>query len=87
MIVILTDGRANMSRRGAPGRKLALLDAESAASQLRAEGHASLIIDTSPRGNADAAGLARLMGASYNPLPHAEARAIAEEIQKKSAHA
>jgi magnesium chelatase subunit D len=86
LMVILTDGRANMSRRGLPGRKLAHIDAESAASLVRAEGLAGLFIDTSPRGSAEASALARLMSAPYVPLPHAEAGAIVDQIQKQSVH-
>lgn len=80
VIVMLTDGRANVARDGAAGRAQAEADARSAAAALRATGLTSLLIDTSPRPQQGAADLARTMGAAYLPLPHADAAALSRAV-------
>jgi magnesium chelatase subunit D len=84
-VVLLTDGRCNIDRSGAPGRVKALADAEHAARQLVADHVPCLMIDTSRRGNEQAATLAALMAAPYLPLPHAEAHDLAHRIRRSDA--
>ncbi|HKX94977.1 MAG TPA: magnesium chelatase ATPase subunit D, partial [Methylibium sp.] len=72
-VVLLTDGRANIARDGRPGRAAAFDDALTAARLLCATGTAALLIDTSPQPQPQAGELARALGASYLPLPHAGA--------------
>jgi magnesium chelatase subunit D len=81
VIVFLTDGRANVARDGAGGRAKAEEDAHDAARRLRAAGHATLLIDTSPQPRAEARAFAAAMGATYVPLPHADAEAIARPVR------
>ncbi|WP_416900174.1 MAG: magnesium chelatase subunit D [Minwuia sp.] len=72
LIVLLTDGRANIGRDGAPGRAQAAEDATAAARVLRVRGIRSLLIDVSPRPRTEASRLAAEMGADYLPLPYAD---------------
>jgi hypothetical protein len=85
VIVLLTDGRANVARDGTGGRARAELDALEAARRLRAGGHAALLIDTSPQPQAQAGVLAAAMAATYVPLPRADAKAIARPVQLAAA--
>lgn len=76
VLVFLTDARANIARDGSPGRAQAAQDALTVAGRLRAEGLASLLIDTSPRPEPAAMALAQAMGARYVPLPHGQAAQV-----------
>lgn len=79
-IILLTDGRANIARDGAPGRPRAEEDAIGAARQLRAAGITAVLVDTSPRPGPMAEQLAREMGARYLPLPHADAAMLSRAV-------
>ena len=85
VIVLLTDGRANIDRNGEQGAERAGADALSAASALRAEGFRILLVDTSRRPRASARELAAAMGALYAPLPFADAASISATVQSKVA--
>lgn len=75
-IVLLTDGKANLSRTGKAGRALAEADAHDAARALRARAVACIVVDTSPRPQAPALRLAETLGARYLPLPNADATTL-----------
>ncbi|RYX95689.1 MAG: magnesium chelatase subunit D [Bradyrhizobiaceae bacterium] len=79
-VILLTDGRPNIARDGAPGRPRAEQDAVSAARQLRAAGMSSVLVDTSPRPGPQAAQFAKEMGARYLPLPHADAAVLSKAV-------
>lgn len=79
--VLLTDGRANISRDGTPGREQAGRDALASASSLKARQVRGMVIDTSPRPHRSAEELARALGANYLPLPHADAAALRDIVQ------
>jgi magnesium chelatase subunit D len=79
-VILLTDGRPNIARDGAPGRPRAEQDAISAARQLRAAGMSSVLVDTSPRPGPLAAQFAKEMGARYLPLPHADAAVLSKAV-------
>lgn len=81
VVVLLTDGRANMARDGKPGREHAHQDALAAARQWRATGATALVLDTSPQPAAQARAVAVAMGATYLPLPHADARAMSQAVR------
>ena len=85
VIVLLTDGRANIDRNGEQGAERAGADALSAATALRAEGFRTLLVDTSRRPRASAKELAAAMGAMYAPLPFADAASISATVQSKVA--
>jgi magnesium chelatase subunit D len=75
-LVLLSDGRANVTRSGAGGRETAHLEALSAARALALAGIAALFIDTSPKPNALAKDLAAAMRAQYVALPYASAERV-----------
>jgi magnesium chelatase subunit D len=83
VVVMLTDGKANVARNGVGGnRPLAEADAMSAAKSLRqVNGVRALFVDTSPTANPRAEALANAMGAIYLALPHAGARTLMNAVQ------
>ncbi len=84
VVVLLTDGRANVARDGRGGREAALDDAQRAARVLRGRGHATLLLDTAPRPDAQAASIAAELGARYVPLPRADAHAVSLAVRAVS---
>jgi magnesium chelatase subunit D len=82
LIVLLSDGRANIGRDGAPGRAAAESDALAAAQGVRAAGIGAVYIDTSPRAQPDGDRFARAMGAVYAPLPYVEAAAVSALVDR-----
>jgi magnesium chelatase subunit D len=81
LLVLLTDGGANMARNGAPGRAAAAADAVAAARACRALGLAALVVDTAPRPQKFVAALAGEMGAKYLALPYADAGRLSAAVQ------
>lgn len=81
VIVMLTDGRANIARDGAPGRARAHDDALAAARLFRQTGLAALLLDTSPQPQDSAQALAQAMGAAYVALPHAGAHTLSQAVR------
>lgn len=81
VVVVLTDGRANVSRSGAPGRAAAGAEALNAAGLLRADAIRAILIDTAARPQDSARRLAEAMGARYVPLPYADAAAMSTAIR------
>ena len=81
LIVVLTDGRANMARDGRTGRPLAEEDALAVAKLLRAERHTTLIVDTAPRPQPFSTVLAQAAGGRCLPLPQAGAQALAGAVR------
>jgi magnesium chelatase subunit D len=83
LVVVLTDGRANVTRLGGPGRAEATADALAAARAMAATGVAAMLIDTSPQPAVPAQALAAAMHARYLPLPHAGARAVSAAVRRE----
>jgi magnesium chelatase subunit D len=81
IVVLLTDGRANVARDGSPGRERAEADALASARVMRAAGFTALVVDTSSHPHPSARQLADEMGARYLPLPYADARKLSLEVQ------
>ncbi len=81
LVVMLTDGRANVTLAGQGGRTQAAAEALAAARRLRALGAQCLLVDTSVRPEPAAAALAVAMGARYLALPQADARALSGAVQ------
>lgn len=79
-LVFMTDGRANIDRDGKPGRPKAQVDALAAARLLRGDGLTTILIDTSPQPQPQAAELAAAMGGRYVPLPQANAAGVSRAI-------
>ena len=76
LVVVLSDGRANIARDGTPGRPGAERDALAAAAVFAQFGISALFVDTSPRGEAVARRIADAMRARYVFLPYADASAL-----------
>jgi magnesium chelatase subunit D len=81
LLVLLTDGGANIGADGKPGRAAAAADALAAARALRAQNIPALIVDTAPRRNAFVGQLAAAMGGRYLALPYANAAALSRAVQ------
>ena len=80
IVVLLTDGRANIARDGSPGRARATDDALAAARQLRIADFPVLLLDTAPQPQQVARDLAAALGARYLPLPHAGAATLSQAV-------
>jgi magnesium chelatase subunit D len=87
LLVILTDGRANVARDGSGGRAAAHEDALKAARRMRQAGVAALFVDTSPRPHDLARALAGAMDAEYIPLPYASAQSLSSVVGAATARA
>ncbi|MBB4265903.1 magnesium chelatase subunit D [Roseospira visakhapatnamensis] len=80
-VVIMTDGRANVTLEGIGGRARAEEEAKAAAEQMRAIGVSTLVVDVSLRPHPKAEALAKAMGATYLPLPRGDARSLSAAAQ------
>jgi magnesium chelatase subunit D len=76
LLVVLTDGRANIARNGSADRERAEADAQAAGRVVRSLGINAVVIDTSQHPNPVLSRLAEEMRAYYCPLPRADAGAI-----------
>lgn len=85
VVVLLTDGRANIARDGSQGRDQAQADALESARALRLAGVSTLLVDTSPRAQEAARRLAAEMGATYLALPFADSSKIAGAVSQSAA--
>jgi magnesium chelatase subunit D len=81
VLVLLTDGRANIARDGSPGRAKASEDALAAARPFAVGSMSCLLIDTSPQPQPSAQALAQAMRAHYVPLPHADAQDLSKAVR------
>ena len=81
VVVVLTDGRANVGRDGHGGRARAEQEALDAAARLRASGRIALLVDTSPRPAPLAQAIAEAMAARYLPLPYVDPARLSKAVQ------
>jgi magnesium chelatase subunit D len=81
IVVLLTDGRANVARNGDRGRERAEQDALLMARHLRAARVTSLVVDTSRRPAPQAQRLAAEMGATYRALPQAGSAELSAAVK------
>lgn len=77
LVVLLTDGRANIALDCTPDRVRAAADAVAVGRRIAADGLGAILIDTSPSPGSRGAELASAMNARYVALPHALATEIA----------
>jgi magnesium chelatase subunit D len=77
ILVVLSDGRANVNLQGLGGRAQAQADALQWAAQWRQTGHRALWIDTSVQPDSHVQNLAHIMGGSYMPMPQVQAQRMA----------
>ncbi|MBM3376495.1 MAG: VWA domain-containing protein [Betaproteobacteria bacterium] len=80
VVVVLTDGRANLTRDGLPGRQQAALEAQRMARFLAVSADKRLLIDTSMRPEPAAQALAAAMRGMYMPMPFAQAREMGQAV-------
>ena len=88
ILVVLSDGRANVTLQGLGGRVQAQADAWQWVQHWRQTGHRSLGIDTSIQPDLQVQNLADAMGASYMPMPQVQAQRMAsamDNLRKQSA--
>lgn len=84
LVALLTDGKANIDRTGAPGRAQAFADALQAAQRLRLSGCAAIAIDSSPvasGAHAPTRKIAEAMQARYLRLPFVDAARLSEAVR------
>lgn len=81
VLIIMTDGRANVARDGTGGRTRANEEALAAARVVRSLEITALVIDTSPRPQPQGRELAKEMAAVYLPLPHADANSLTQAVR------
>ncbi|MDJ1009057.1 MAG: VWA domain-containing protein [Paracoccaceae bacterium] len=80
VIVLLSDGRANIARDGRADRRRAAEDAETAARGLATAGVECLVLDTGRRPEAPLERLARALGGRYVAMPFAGAREMSTAV-------
>ncbi|MFD2113166.1 magnesium chelatase subunit D [Thiorhodococcus fuscus] len=81
VLIVMTDGRANVARDGSGGRARAGEEGLAAARLVRSLEITALVIDTSPRPQQQGKDLAKEMGAVYLPLPHADATSLNQAVR------
>lgn len=81
-IIMLTDGRANVTREGEGNKVKAIEETMASARLLAAEGIDSMVIDVSPEPKHHARALADAMHARYLPMPRAGAHDIARPVNQ-----
>lgn len=84
VLVMLTDGRANLTRDGQPGRESAQAECARLAKPLVGLAHRRLVIDGSVRPEPAAQRLAEALQGQYLALPYARAQSIHAAIQSAS---
>jgi magnesium chelatase subunit D len=86
LVVVLTDGKANVARDGTASRSMAMADALASAASLRGAGLASIVIDISPRAQFGTRGaaftLADAMGGRCVMLPRLDAAALSQVVRQ-----
>ncbi len=80
IVIVLTDGKGNITRAGVGNKVNALAETQSAAKLFAAEGFDAMIIDVSPEPQKSAKALAVDMHATYLPMPRASASEIARPV-------
>ena len=87
VVILMTDGKANMTRDGQANRSKAEEEALVAARSLRAAGIDCLLVDTAPRAERLAQNLAAEIRARYLALPYADAASLSRAVQTVAAPA
>ena len=81
LIVVLTDGRANITLDGMPNRAVALEQSGNIGRWISGLGFKSVVLDVGNRSNPALAKVARNMNSLYFPLPRADALRISKTIE------
>jgi len=80
LLVLLTDGKANMTRLGQPRRDDAQAEALAAAHAWHSAGLGALLLDTGPEPQMRARAIADAMHARYVALPYADSNQLVKAI-------
>jgi len=80
IVIVLTDGKANITRAGVGNKVTALEETQSAARRFALEGFDAMVIDVSSEPQKSARALATAMRATYLPMPRASASEIARPV-------
>lgn len=80
VIIVLTDGRSNVTLSGTANREDAAEDANRIARQIAAEGVETIVIDSSRRPEPQLRSLANAMRGRYASLPRADAAAVSRTV-------
>jgi magnesium chelatase subunit D len=80
ILVVLSDGRANVTLQGLGGRVQAQAEAQHWARVWHGSGHAGLWIDTAPQPEVLAQQLAQTLGARYLPMPQLQSQRLAQAL-------
>lgn len=86
LLVVLSDGRANVNLQGVGGRQQAQSEAHSMARLWAQSGHAALWIDTAPQPEPLAQALAQAMQGRYLPMPHVQSQRLASAMDMQRQH-
>jgi magnesium chelatase subunit D len=81
VLVLLTDGRANIALDGSAGRERAEADTALMARAWRRTGAASVVIDTASRPEAGLKRLSQTLGGTHLPLPRADATRLSSALE------
>ncbi|MEM8777170.1 MAG: magnesium chelatase subunit D, partial [Pseudomonadota bacterium] len=81
MLVLLTDGRANIPLDGVSGRAAAFEDATKVAKSIATQNIDAVLIDTSNRPTEQARNIAAHLHATYMALPRADAQGICSAVE------
>lgn len=79
-VIVLTDGRANITLDGRPDRQQAAQDAQDVAAKLASLAIEALVIDTTIRPERALKALADTMRANYVALPRADAKSLSAAV-------
>ena len=82
ILVVLSDGRANVTLEGLGGRAVAQEQAQHWARAWQQSGHAALWIDTAAQPEALAQQLAQQLGARYLPMPQVQSQRLAAALHE-----
>lgn len=80
LVVLITDGSANIALDGSAGRAAARRDADAVALQFRYNAIAAVVVDIARNKRGDISSLAKTMGAEYYALPRADAKSVSTVV-------
>ncbi len=86
LLVVLSDGRANVNLQGVGGRQEAQAQAQAMARLWGNSGAAALWIDTAPQPEPLAQALAQAMQGRYLPMPHVQSQRLAAAMALPRQH-
>jgi magnesium chelatase subunit D len=87
IVILLTDGRANVTRSGEGDKVKAMAETEEAAKRFANEGFEAMVMDVSPEPQKAARTLAQFLDGRYLHLPRARASELAAPVRAALQHA